>query len=220
MIAISAKEARQIDGKLRDEFGISTLVLMENAGAAVCREALKTGKKKIAVICGKGNNGGDGLVCCRHLLAAGIAPDLFLASPVDALKEEARANFDILLKLGQRAVRLDETGAGGLAAKKYSLIIDALLGVGFSGAVEGAYAGIIASINSSSARVISVDIPSGLDADNGTAMGCCVEADMTVTFIAPKRGMLAGAGPGYCGKIIVAGLGIPPYHLHRPGGGG
>ena len=209
MDALTAKEARRLDGKLKEEYGITTLVLMENAGSAVCREALKAGKKKIAVVCGKGNNGGDGFVACRHLRAAGVVPDLFLASEARELKEDARTNLDILLKLGQEAVLLDHAGLEAFRRKKYSLIIDALLGVGLSGEVSAQYAGIIAAINATRSKVLAVDIPSGLDADTGSAMGCCVEADITVTFFAPKRGMLAGAGPAYCGKVIVAGLGIP-----------
>ena len=209
MKTVSAREARQIDGKLKETYGISTLVLMENAGAAVCREALKAGKKKIAVVCGKGNNGGDGFVCFRHLLAAGIEPDLFLATPADQASEEARHNLDILLKLGQKPVLLDEAGLGDFTRKKYSLIIDALLGVGLEGEVSAPYSRIIAAINAAGSKVLSVDIPSGLNADTGTAMGSCVEADATVTFLCAKQGMLTGAGPAYCGKIVVAGLGIP-----------
>ena len=207
---LTAKAVRAIDRKAREKFGISTLLLMENAGAGVAREVLKSYKPgmKVAVICGKGNNGGDGLVAARHLMSQKIKPDVFLACGFSQVENEARANLDILLKLKAKITRLRESDLKNIKISKYDLIVDALLGLGLSGQVSGIYADLIQLINSSGAYIISVDVPSGLDATTGKVLGSCVKADKTVTFVAQKRGMSAGDGPKYCGKIIVADLGI------------
>ena len=118
---------------------------------------------------------------------------------------------DILLKLKHKIFEIDGKNVSLLKKKirRYDLIVDAIFGVGFKGSVEGFFRDLIELINSSSAYIASVDIPSGLNADNGEASGACVRADRTVTFIAKKRGMIKGKGPGYCGKIIVKDLGFP-----------
>ncbi len=207
---LTAKTARAIDCKAREKFGISTLILMENAGSAVAGEIVKSrrGKKKIAIFCGKGNNGGDGLVAARHLLSQGINSDIFLAGKLSEVRNEAKTNLEILLNLKRKVVEVNEINAGKIDITKYGLIIDALLGVGLTGQVRAIYSDLIRLINSSKAYIVSVDIPSGLDATTGKILGCCVKADKTITFIAKKRGMVIGDGPKYCGKIIVVDLGI------------
>ena len=208
---LTIKTARAIDRKAREKFGISTLVLMENAGSAVAREIVKSckGKKKIAIFCGKGNNGGDGLVAARHLLAQGINPDIFLAGKLLEVRNEAKTNLEVLLNLKRKVIEVNEINVDKINIAKYGLIIDALLGVGLTGQVRASYSELIRLINSSKAYIVSVDIPSGLDATTGEILGCCVKADKTITFIAKKRGMVIGDGPKYCGKIIVVNLGIP-----------
>lgn len=210
---LTAKQAKDIDIRLRGFFGISTLVLMENAGRAVAEEALKMlpRKKNSAIFCGKGNNGGDGFVAARHLLTYGIKPDIFLAGSVKDVQNEARVNLEIFLKLKRQLIEVNESNLH-LVRKKisnYSLIIDALLGVGLKGQIRGIYRQLIGMINSSKARVLSVDIPSGLDATTGKVLGCCIKADKTVTFVAKKRGMVVSEGRKFCGKVIVRDLGIP-----------
>lgn len=209
---LTSRTARAIDTQIRDKLGIPTLVLMENAGAAVAREALKYRKikKGVAVFCGKGNNGGDGFAAARHLSAHGVKPDVFFAGKFGEAKNEAKTNLEILHKLKQKVFEVNESNALEIVIKKYGLIIDALLGVGLAGPPRGVYADLIRMINSSGAKVIAVDIPSGLDATRGEIPGLCVKADRTVTFISQKRGMVMGEGPEYCGKIIVDGLGIGP----------
>jgi len=207
---LTAHAAREIDIKIRDKLGLSTLVLMENAGSAVAREVFKSckSKKKIAVFCGKGNNGGDGFVAVRHLLSWGINPDVFFAGNLSEAKNEAKTNLEVLNKLKQKVFEVNEKNPAEIDIKKYGLIIDALLGVGLAGQPRGVYVDLIRLINSSGAEVIAVDIPSGLDATSGKILGCCVKADKTVTFMARKLGMVIGDGPEYCGKIIVEGLGV------------
>jgi len=210
---ITSQQARAIDINAKEEFGISVLVLMENAGHAVAEESLKAlrGKETVAIFCGKGNNGGDGFVAARHLLARGIKPDIFLVGNISGVKREARINLKILQKLRQKVLEL--TGSNLNLVKnnisRYSLVVDALLGVGLKGEVKGIFADLIEIINNSGTYILSVDIPSGLDANTGKTLGCCMKADKTVTFIAKKRGMVLGMGKKYCGKVVVKDLGIP-----------
>jgi NAD(P)H-hydrate epimerase len=208
---LTARQARSVDASLQKKFGIPALVLMENAGRGIAAEIIKTYRGgTIAVFCGKGNNGGDGFVCARHLLTAGIRSDVFLVGDKAHVRAEARANLDILLKLGRKVVELaPEAAFPSGKMKHYDLIVDALLGIGLSGRVRGIYRDVIAWINQAESMVLSVDIPSGLDAAKGRPLGCCVKADKTITFIACKRGMIRGEGRHYCGKVVVKDLGIP-----------
>ncbi|MGE5309424.1 MAG: NAD(P)H-hydrate epimerase [Deltaproteobacteria bacterium] len=209
---ITARQARAIDRRARERFGLSTLVLMENAGAAAADEALDLCPRgRVAVVCGKGNNGGDGFVATRHLLARGARVEVFLASPAAQVRGEAAVNLSVLRKLGCPLKELSSSSIPGLrrSLKASSLVIDALLGTGIRGEVEGLYASVIGSVNASGARVLAVDIPSGLDADTGKILGRCVAACRTVTFFARKKGMTTGEGPRLCGEVKVKALGLP-----------
>ena len=215
---ITVRQARALDIKARELYGVSTLVLMENAGIAVAGEAvgtLRSRPKKVAIFCGKGNNGGDGFVAARHLLTLGIKPAVFLAGRTEDVKGEAGINLKILLNLKQKVCEVSARDLPRIKSKisGYALIIDALLGVGLSGEVRGIYRDLIGMINAAGAQVLAVDIPSGLDSDTGKVLGCCVKADTTVTFVAGKRGMARGAGPQVCGRIAVKDLGIPLKQL-------
>ena len=248
-ILLSVRQAKEIDKKARELLGISTLVLMENAGRAVAEELMRMLRRKgkvavfcgntrskrmlrcaafcsntpskrmlrCAIFCGKGNNGGDGLVAARHLLLRGIRPDIFLAADISEVKNEARTNLDILLKLKQEIfkVRQDNLHLVKSRLKRYSLIVDALLGIGLVGQVSGMFGDLIGMINIAKAKKLAVDVPSGLDADNGKVLGRCIKADTTVTFVAKKRGMITGEGPKYCGRIVVRDLGIPYKEFTR-----
>jgi NAD(P)H-hydrate epimerase len=213
---LTAKSAKDIDRKAKEILGISTLVLMENAGRAVAEECLRMlgGRKAVAIFCGRGNNGADGLVAARHLLVYGIRPDIFLAGRISEVEKDAKVNLEALLKLKHKVCEVEEENLCLVKEKiaKYNLIIDTLLGVGLTGEVRGIFRDLIGIINLSKARILAVDIPSGLDATTGKVLGCSVRADRTVTFVAKKRGMVLGR-PKYCGKIVVADLGIPPDNI-------
>jgi hydroxyethylthiazole kinase-like uncharacterized protein yjeF len=215
---ITSQEAKAIDRNAREKLGISPLVLMENAGRAVAEESSRVLKKhkRVAVFCGKGNNGGDGFVAARHLLTRGVKPYIFLAGRVEEVRNEARENLEIIVNLRQKIVELTENKLylAKRVLSRNSLIIDALLGVGLKGEVRGVYRGLIEMINASKKYVLSVDIPSGLDANTGRILGNGVKANKTVTFVAKKKGMTKGEGPRYCGKVIVADLGIPLNYSH------
>lgn len=212
-IIINGRQAKRIDVKAKVQFGVSTLILMENAGRSIAEEAIKAlGRKKAVVIfCGKGNNGADGLVAARHLLACGIVPRIFLVGRIHDIESEARINLGILLKLKQNIVEVNRRNLKAISRelKRCNLIIDALLGIGLKGKVRGIFKDLIELINLSKRYVLSVDLPSGLDATSGEVLGCCVKADKTVTFVAKKRGMILGNGLRYCGRVVVKNLGIP-----------
>ena len=209
---LTVQEAKAIDREAQG-LGLLTLVLMENAGRAVAKEALKVlkGRKAVVIFCGKGNNGGDGFAAARHLLIKGIKPEIFLAGKPLDVKNEAGVNLQVLLKLRQKvqSIREDNLHLVREKIQKNSLLIDALLGVGLQGEVRGIFRPLIEMINASRGYVLSVDIPSGLDADTGKVLGCCIKANKTVTFVAKKKGMTIGDGPKHCGKIIIADLGLP-----------
>lgn len=210
---LTAKAAKNIDLRAKELLGISVLALMENAGRSIAEEASRAPSKikSIALFCGKGNNGGDGFVAARHLLARGLKPDIFLAGSIPEVKDEARINLEILLRLKQKITEINRGGLFLIKRKssRYGLIIDALLGVGLIGEVRGVCAELIPMLNTLGAHILSVDIPSGLDATTGKILGCCIKAHKTITFVARKRGMVFGEGPKYCGKVVVKDLGIP-----------
>lgn len=208
---LTSEKAKELDALARKRYSMPTLLLMENAGGAVAEHALNIMgiKPKAAVICGRGNNGGDGFVCARHLLAKGKKVDVFLVcSPLD-VKAEAAVNLSILMRLGKKPVHLGLQNIPGLDLTKYDLIVDAIFGTGFKGVLAPDVKSVIGGINAANKAVLSVDIPSGLDANSGTVSDICVKASRTVTFIAAKRGLIAGDGPKYCGKVCVEDLGIP-----------
>lgn len=212
MKAITAEEAKEFDRKAREVFGISTLVLMENAGRAVAEEALKMKRQgRIVIFCGKGNNGGDGFVAARHLLLKGVRPLLYLAGRIKEVKSEAAENLNILLKLRFKVTEVNENNAeiAASAVKQSGLIIDALLGVGLKGEVRGVTSRIINAINLSRKPILSVDIPSGLDATTAEVLGSCIKAHSTVTFVALKKGMLKSSAKKYCGRVIIRDIGAP-----------
>lgn len=214
---LTAAQAHALDTRAQERYGVSALILMENAGRYISREVMariKT-RKRVVVVCGKGNNGGDAFVASRHLLCEGVQPEIFLAGRLGDVRREAGTNLGVLLALGQTVTELNAQTMGLLkkAVADNAIVVDALLGVGLKGDVTGLFKETIDAINGSGAYVLAVDIPSGLNADTGNAQGACVKADVTLTFVARKKGMVMGDGPRYCGKIVVGDLGVPFTHL-------
>jgi len=204
---VTVKEMQELDRKAIEERGIPSLTLMENAGKAVSDIALDELKgvkdKKAAIFCGMGNNGGDGFVAARHLYIKGIDAAVYLAGKKDNLKNEPQVNARIL---GDMGISIQEIQ--GPVDVDSGLIVDAIFGIGLKGCVKGPIKGIISALNKSHGRVISVDVPSGLDADTGSIMGICVKADITVTMQFPKQGFYKNKGPEYAGKIVAVDIGI------------
>lgn len=213
MRQISISEAQAFDLFAQKKLGVPSLILMENAGRGVAQEALRMlcGKKRVAVVCGMGNNGGDGLVAARHLLNAGMKVKIYLLGQSSKIKSDPKINLNILKSLGQRIFWIKQASELKLIAKN-DLIIDAIFGIGLKQEVLEPLAEIINFLNQTHRPILAVDVPSGLHADSGKVLGVAINAHKTVTFIAPKKGFFRAAGPAHCGKIVVKDIGVvlPP----------
>lgn len=225
MRRLTRHEVRELDRLAIDDYGLSGLVLMENAGAGVARQmAAERAAGPVAIACGRGNNGGDGFVIARHLSALGHAVRILLASVPEAYRGDAAVNLRIAQRSG-----LEFRGLADADAQTWQheltgtpWIVDALLGTGASGAPRAAVAAAIAAINaarrgSPTTRVVAVDVPSGLDADTGDTPGVCVRADLTVSFVAEKAGFANPAAAVWTGPVYVAAIGAPASLLSRYG---
>jgi len=207
--SLSIKEAQSFDKFAQERLGIPSVVLMENAGRSVAEEALrmmrgkwgkgngKWGDGTIAVICGTGNNGGDGFVAARHLINSGIKVKVFVVGAKSKLKKDPKINLNILLKMGQ-GIKWVKSVKDLKGIEKCALIIDALFGIGLKAPVAGLYLETINYLNSTGIPILSVDVPSGFN------MGTAVRPTRTVTFVAVKKGMT----PANCGKIVVRDIGV------------
>ena len=213
---ITAQEMQELDRRAIKEFGIPAIILMENAGQKASEVALDMlpdkKKQRVVCICGKGNNGGDGFVCCRHLINNNIDTDIFLIGNPSELKGNAKINYKILNNLG-KTIRIlknrNDLVSLKSKLKKAHLIIDAIFGIGLSGRVKEPYRSIINLINQAQQPILAIDVPSGLDATAGNVLGVCVRAAKTVTFASPKRGFAKNDGPLYVGELIIVDISIP-----------
>ncbi|MGM0441960.1 MAG: NAD(P)H-hydrate epimerase [Elusimicrobiota bacterium] len=212
---ISTEQMKKLDKKTIKEFGIPSVVLMENAGREVANVAVDMfsgdKSKKIVCICGKGNNGGDGFVTVRHLLNKGFKTDIFIIERASDLKGDAKINFNILknMKVDKRIILEENINLFKQRLKEYDLIVDAIFGIGLKGHVREPYRSIIKLLNESGKKILSVDVPSGLDATTGEVMGECIKAEKTVTFGLPKTGFKKNEGISYTGDVITADISIP-----------
>ncbi|WP_024275585.1 bifunctional ADP-dependent NAD(P)H-hydrate dehydratase/NAD(P)H-hydrate epimerase [Hyphomicrobium sp. 802] len=200
---LTTSEAGQAD-RLAAEGGVATISLMERAGQAVAEAALGMvwgPDRRVAVLCGPGNNGGDGFVAARHLRDKGWDVRLFLLGDRDALKGDA-AEMARRWPLVVRPATPD-------ALQSMHLVIDALFGAGLSRPLEGEAAELVRAVNASGLPVLSVDVPSGLDGTSGEVRGAAVQARRTVTFFRKKPGHVLMPGRQLCGEVIVADIGIP-----------
>lgn len=206
--AADSKMSKYLDNYTIDKMKVPSLVLMEKAALRVAEKAaLKaaafSGKVRIAAVCGCGNNGADGIAAARILNWQGIKTDIIIVGNEELATEE----FKVQKQIG------DNSGLNYTVLKaenEYDIIIDAVFGIGLSRVIEGSYADVINRINDSGAYIISVDIPSGINADNGEVMGIAVKADETVTFGYNKIGMMLYTGKEYAGQVTVADIGFAP----------
>jgi hydroxyethylthiazole kinase-like uncharacterized protein yjeF len=226
MKVLTAAQMREADRLTTERYGISSLQLMENAGVAVTeflREKFPNlEQRKIAVLCGKGNNGGDGLVIARLLKQYGCSPEVVLFANPGAVEGDAAVNLKRWQQgLGELHVVTSDPEWRPVAEDldKAELIVDALLGTGLRGPVEGLLASVIAEVNaarimhSGKACVVSVDMPSGLASDVEDFAGPVVTADFTVTLTAPKLGQMVSPRAASCGVLVVRPIGTPPELL-------
>ncbi len=216
MRVLNGAQMREADRRTIHEIGIPSLVLMENAGRHVV-DAIETVygellEGHVGVLCGRGNNGGDGFVVARTLLQRGVDVSVFLIGRVSEVRGDARVNLDILGRLGVTVVEVDDSGAWELHFSEIgdcTLLVDAIFGTGLNAPLEGLLQTVVADVNGSGIPVVSIDLPSGLSADSHEPIGDFIEADMTVTLQAPKLPLVLPPAELRAGNIVVADIGIP-----------
>ncbi|MBW2610266.1 MAG: NAD(P)H-hydrate dehydratase [Deltaproteobacteria bacterium] len=216
MRLVKASEMQEMDRLAIQELGIPGVVLMENAARGASRIFLEhfdpPQDSLVLVICGRGNNGGDGYVMARYLLQAGLKVAVVVLSDLEKISGDALINLEIIRHMGLETVEAPDpdTWAGlGQALKDCDYIIDGILGTGLNSPVRGLYAQVIEEVNASEKPVMAIDIPSGLNADTGQIMGIAVDADLTVTFGFPKLGQLMFPGADLVGRLARIDIGIP-----------
>ena len=215
MLFVSRQKMKQIANLARGKFAIPSLILMENAGRSVAEEAkkmLKSRSAPILIFCGYGNNGGDGFVAARHLTNKGYKVLVILIGPKKKMSGDTSLNFKIITKMKIRIKKITngrQINSVFKKLKKPQLIIDAIFGIGVKDRLNNFYCQLIEKINSLPTPVLSVDIPSGLDADMGRALPISIEAKKTVTMGMIKRGFLSSFAKKYIGKVIIADISLP-----------
>ncbi|HTY13340.1 MAG TPA: NAD(P)H-hydrate epimerase [Candidatus Omnitrophota bacterium] len=210
MKTVTSEQMAELDRHAIEDLGIPSLTLMENAGRETAEEAAKLSPgPKIAVICGKGNNGGDGFVAARYLAEKGFELLVVLLGRIGQIKPEPKTNA-LRMKLPIHEAG-DDKSFEVMKSKiaDCGLIVDAIFGIGLDTPLKPPYPAIITWINSLNKSILAVDVPSGLNATTGQAMGAAVRAARTVTFAAAKTGFYLKDGPACTGEIVVKDIGIP-----------
>jgi hydroxyethylthiazole kinase-like uncharacterized protein yjeF len=214
---MTRQEVRDIDAWAIDIMGVPGVILMENAGRScaelILEELRAVRSPKVAIFCGTGNNGGDGYVIARHLLNSGCDVRAYICGSREKIKGDAKINLDILTKMGLVPVDIAMMAGGpeeqaGPLAEDCDMVVDAIFGTGLSESLGSQYVSLINAINRMDAKKLAVDIPSGLDCDTCKPLPVAVRADMTVTFVAAKRGFAYATAAQYTGEVYVASIGI------------
>jgi len=207
---------KAMDSYTIENIGVPSIVLMENAALKVIKNIPIENAEKFTVVCGVGNNGGDGLAVARHIILNGKKVDLYILGNLDKATNDFNINLNILKNMDVEFIHIK--GTDELNRLKNSLInnditIDAIFGIGLTRNVEGTYKEVISLINEHSKYIISVDIPSGLDGDTGEVLGIAVKANKTVTFHLAKKGLIQNKE--YTGELIVESIGIPKFVTNK-----
>ena len=221
MKVVTAKQMQELDRLAAERYGVPTARLMERAGeqllAALTAHFPPLSDKRILIVAGKGNNGGDGLVLARLLHQQQVAVDTYLAAERSALRGPVKEQLSHLERIGGRVKERSQWTVTQLrdAAAAADVMVDALLGTGLTAPVEGLYAELIDVMNHAGKPVVAVDLPSGINADTGGVMGVAVRARVTVTFALPKLGVLLYPGADYAGLVIIGDIGISEAAVSR-----
>lgn len=213
LMTLDRAGVREVDRIAIEEFGVPGIVLMENASRALAANAIdmlggaaSARDRTVIIVCGSGNNGGDGYAMGRHLFNAGLKPTLARLGEPKA-GSDAAVNMEICRRMEMPEIDLPQTS---------DLIVDALFGTGLDRPIEGRAAQIIAMMNASGAPILGVDVPSGLDCDTGRPLGeAVVRATRTVTFVACKTGFREPGAGQYTGEVVVAEIGAPRQAVER-----
>ncbi|MBX3362135.1 MAG: NAD(P)H-hydrate epimerase [Phycisphaeraceae bacterium] len=228
---LTREDCRNIDRLASEQYGMPSIVLMENAARSIAEACMdrvvpRGSKPTVLVFAGTGNNGGDGFAAARHLTNRGCRVGLILAGAIDRVRGDALTNLTVAQRSNIPAAILDPDHPERVwndlpdAFAKPHIVLDALLGTGFTGPIRSETQTLLAMCNAmrcQSAAIVSVDLPSGLDADTGVACRDCVIADLTVSLVGLKRGMLTSVGRAACGEIMIGDIGAPIELIQRFG---
>jgi ADP-dependent NAD(P)H-hydrate dehydratase / NAD(P)H-hydrate epimerase len=216
MRVLNTQQMREADRRTIDEVGIPSVVLMENAGrqAVAAMEAAfeDLATMHVGVVCGRGNNGGDGFVVARTLIQRGVETSVFLLGSVADVRGDARTNLEVLGRIGLTVVEITNAQEWELHSSELSrceLMVDAILGTGFHGQLSGLLETVVADINGLGVPIVAIDLPTGLSADTCDVEGEAIEASMTITLGAPKIPLILPPADTYSGDLVIADIGIP-----------
>ena len=225
MRVLDTAQMREADRCTIEEIGIPSIVLMENAGRRVVEILASTfddlAECRVAVLCGRGSNGGDGFVVARGLLQRGTDVAVFLLGAAADVRGDARTNLDVLGRLGVDVVEVPDAGAWARQEPVLTacdLIVDAMLGTGLNRPLSGMLPAVVADVNAAAVPIVSVDLPTGLSADSHRRIGPAVDADLTVTLAAPKIPLVLPPGSTSAGDVFVADIGIPEFIIDGAAG--
>lgn len=228
LLVFTRAAAREVDRLAAEQYGIPSLLLMENAAihlADVALHLLQDAEEPSAMVfCGPGSNGGDGLALARHLHNASVDVRVALAAPRTKYSGDAATNLGIVERMGLAIIEADggPEGVESVTARtgRPELVVDALVGTGLDREVRGSVAALIGTMNrlrQEGSVVLAVDLPSGLNADTGEPLGAAVQADVTVSFVGLKHGFTNLTAQNYLGEVIIADIGVPRELAHRLG---
>jgi hydroxyethylthiazole kinase-like uncharacterized protein yjeF len=208
MRRLTRDQVREIDRQSIEEFHIPGIVLMENAAIAATNVAMQMlgAESSASILCGGGNNGGDGLAVARHLHNHGVDVSLALTIDPQGYKGDALINWNVVSAM---KLRWQSADPEAIALEKTALIVDAIFGTGLNKAPREPFPQIVAAIERNGAPVLAIDLPSGLDCDTGHPPGACVRATRTITFVAEKVGFADPAAKPFLGKVTVGSIGCP-----------
>ncbi len=216
MRVLNTQQMREADRRTIDEIGIPSIVLMENAGrqAVAAMEAAfdDLSSSHVGVLCGRGNNGGDGFVVARTLVQRGVQTSVFLLGSVSEVRGDARTNIEVLGRIGLTVVEISSAQEWELHFSEISecdLLVDAILGTGFHGQLSGLLETVVADVNGLGAPVVAIDLPTGISADSHEVQGEAIDATMTVTLAAPKLPLVLPPADSHSGDLVIADIGIP-----------
>lgn len=216
MRVLNTQQMREADRRTIDEVGIPSIVLMENAGrqavAAIEAAFEDLATMHVGVVCGRGNNGGDGFVVARTLIQRGVETAVFLLGSVADVRGDARTNLEVLGRIGLTIVEITDAQEWELHFSELSrceLLVDAILGTGFHGQLSGLLETVVADLNGLGVPIVAIDLPTGLSADTPEVNGEAIEASMTITLAAPKIPLILPPADTYSGDLVIADIGIP-----------
>lgn len=213
----TAETMKNIDNFCVEQLKLQSIILMENAALKVIKNISISELDSFVVICGTGNNGGDGLAVARHIFAQGKNIDVFILES-SHMSGDFIANLNILKEMKLNIEYIKSTSNFEKLAEKLrncDAVIDAIFGTGLTRKVDGIYSEVISLINENSSYIISIDVPSGMDSNSGKIMGNCVKADKTITFQLYKKGFISYGSEEFTGEIIVESIGIPDFVINK-----